>query len=62
VASVTTRTPAGFNVDGAILAKTAINVDVGTVPDAASTAMLLGVGFLGLALLRSRQLRQVFAK
>lgn len=51
-----------LNVDGAVLAHTAINVDVNSVPDASSTALLLGLGFTGLAVLGLRQNRFAFAK
>lgn len=53
-----------LNSDSHVVAKTAINVDVGTsrVPDGSSTALLLGLGFAGLAVLGFRQNRQALAK
>jgi hypothetical protein len=51
-----------LNVDGRAVAQTAINVDVGQVPDSASTILLLGCGFLGLAFFRSSQFGRMMAK
>src|SRR5665213_1147993 len=38
-----------YAANGSAIGHSAINVVVGTVPDVASTAMLLGLGFIGLA-------------
>lgn len=38
-----------LNSDGHVVASTAINVNVAGVPDSGSTALLLGLGFAGLA-------------
>jgi hypothetical protein len=51
-----------LNSDGTVVATTAINVDVGTVPDAGSTVMLLGLGFAGLAIFGCSQNRLQVAK
>lgn len=47
---------------GKLLGQSAIVVDVGTVPDAASTAWLLGLGFLSLTVFGFRQNRLAMAK
>lgn len=46
-----------YNAAGTLLGDSAIIVDVGTVPDAATTAGLLGLGFLTLAVFGFRQNR-----
>jgi hypothetical protein len=50
-----------YNADGRAVGSTAINVNVGSVPDVASTAGLLGLGIVGLMLVNSRRNRSVRA-
>ena len=57
----------GFELDvlndaGAIVATTAINVDVRSVPDTSSTLMLMGAGLVGLVAFGYKQNRFAFAK
>jgi hypothetical protein len=51
-----------INADGVVVASTAINVNVGSVPDASSTATLLGLGFVGLAFAGYRHNRLALAR
>jgi hypothetical protein len=51
-----------LNVDGHVVGSTAINVDVGSVPDGTSTAGLLGFGIVGLVIFNSRRTRLARAK
>jgi hypothetical protein len=51
-----------INADGVVVASTAINVNVGSVPDASSTATLLGLGFVGLAFAGHRHNRLALAR
>lgn len=47
-----------FDSSGALIGTTAINVNVGAVPDTGNTVCLLGLAFLGLALIGFRQHRR----
>ncbi len=51
-----------LNSDGHVVASSAINVNVGSVPDTASTAGLLGLGVIGIGLLKFRSTRLARAK
>ena len=51
-----------LNVDGHVVGSTAINVDVASVPDGASTMGLLGFGIVGLMVFNSRRTRLAHAK
>jgi hypothetical protein len=50
------------SADGVVIASTAINVNVGSVPDSSSTAALLGLGFAGLAVVGYRRNRLALAR
>ena len=51
-----------FNAAGSLLGQSAIDVDVAPVPDAASSAWLLGLGFFSLAVFGFRQNRLAMAR
>lgn len=51
-----------FDSNGNMIGTDAINVNVSAVPDAASTAMLLGLGFIGLAAVGYKQNRLLLTK
>jgi len=51
-----------YNVDGHAVGSSAINVSVGSVPDIASTAALLGFGIVGLLVVHFRRTRLAGAK
>jgi hypothetical protein len=51
-----------LNANGAVVGSTAINVDVASVPDGASTMGLLGLGIVGLTIFNYRRTRLTRAK